>query len=251
VPTVGINEVAAAGFGSAAETYERGRPSYPPEVVELFAEHLGVGPGATVVDLAAGTGKLTRLLVATGAAVIAVEPVEAMRAQLEAALPGIDARDGTAEDLPLADASVDVVTVAQAFHWFDPEPALAEITRVLRPGGGLGLVWNERDESVPWVAELSSLFDWGARRPYRKGVDWAAVIDASGRCTPVGHQALPYAQELDAETLVERVLSTSYIAARPAEENVELAAAVRSLVADFPERFPLPYVTDVFWCRRA
>ena len=248
---MGINEVAAAGFGSAAETYERGRPSYPAGVVELFAEHLGVGPGATVVDLAAGTGKLTRLLAATGATVIAVEPVEAMRAQLEGALPGVDARSGTAEELPLTDGSVDVVTVAQAFHWFDPEAALAEITRVLRPGGGLGLVWNERDESVPWVAELSSLFDWGARRPYRKGVDWAAVVDAGGRCTPVHHQALAYVQELDAETLVERVLSTSYIAARPPEDNVELAAAVRALVSDFPERFTLPYVTDVFWCRRA
>ena len=247
---MGINEVAAAGFGSAADAYERGRPSYPAQVVELFAQHLGVGPGATVVDLAAGTGKLTRLLAATGATVIAVEPVEAMRAQLEVALPGVDARDGTAEDLPLPDASADVVTVAQAFHWFDPEPALAEITRVLRPGGGLGLVWNERDESVPWVAELSSLFDWGSRRPYRKGVDWAAVVDASGRCTSVHHQAVSYVQELDAETLVQRVLSTSYIAARPPEENVELAEAVRALVADFPERFVLPYVTDVFWCRR-
>ena len=248
---MGIDEVAAAGFGSGAETYERGRPSYPDGVVALFREHLGVGPGARVVDLAAGTGKLTRLLVATGATVVAVEPVEAMRAQLRTALPQVEALDGTAERMPLPDGSADVVTVAQAFHWFDPEPALSEITRVLRPGGGLGLVWNERDESVPWVAELSALFDWGERRPYRKGIDWASVVGASGRYTAVEHRALPYVQELDAETLVERVLSTSYIAARPPEENVELADSVRALVADFEEPFGLPYVTDVFWCRRA
>ena len=248
---MGINEVAAAGFGSGAAAYERGRPSYPEGVVRLFAEHLGVGPGATVLDLAAGTGKLTRLLVVTGATVVAVEPVEAMRAQLTTALPGVVAHDGTAEALPLPDASVDVITVAQAFHWFDPEPALAEMARVLRPGGGLGLVWNERDETVPWVAELSHLIDWGARRPYRKRADWGAVVGASGLYAPVEHRRLSYLQELDADTLVERVLSTSYIAARPPDDNVELAQAVRDLVADFPERFELPYVTDVFWCHRA
>lgn len=247
---MGVDEVAVAGFGAAAEAYERGRPSYPGGVIELFAAELGVGRGARVVDLAAGTGKLTRLLVATGASVVAVEPVAAMRAQLQALLPDVEALDGTAEAIPLPDAAADVVTVGQAFHWFDAPAALAEIARVLRPGGGLGLVWNERDTSVPWVAELSALFDWDAKRPYQKGTDWAAVVAASGRFTPVRHQTLPYAQELDAEALVSRVLSTSYVAARPPEENVGLAAAIRELVAGFPERFELPYLTDVLWCRR-
>ena len=251
VRAVGIDEVASAGFGSSAPTYEQGRPSYPPGVVDLFATNLGVGPGTRVVDLAAGTGKLTRLLVAAGADVIAVEPVEAMRGQLRLHVPGVEVLDGTAEAMPVHDGGADVVTVAQAFHWFDPEPALAEIARVLVPGGGLGLVWNERDTSVAWVAELSTLFDWDTKRPYEKGLDWAAIVAASGRFTTVEHRTLSFAQDLDADTLVQRVLSTSYIAARPPEQNVGLEASIRALVADFPPRFDLPYVTDVFWCRRA
>lgn len=247
---MGVNETAAAGFGAAAEVYERGRPSYPEGVVRLFSDQLGIGPGSTVVDLAAGTGKLTRLLVPTGATVVAVEPVEAMRAQLVALLPEVEVRDGTAESMPLPDGSTGAVTVAQAFHWFDPEGALTEIARVLEPGGGLGLVWNERDESVPWVAELSSLMDWGEQRPYRRDQDWAAVVEASDRFTPLQHRQLSHRQELDVETLVERVLSTSYIAARPAEQNVGLADAVRALAADLPARFELPYLTDVHWCHR-
>ena len=242
--------MAAAGFGSAAEVYERGRPSYPAEVVELFAAELGIGSGTTVVDLAAGTGKLTRLLVPTGANVVAVEPVEAMRAQLGAAVPDVDVREGTAEQLPFDDASLDAVTVAQAFHWFDPDAALAEIARVLRSGGGLGLVWNQRDESVPWVATLSELYEWGTRRPYERDADWAGTVAASGSFSPVQRRQLAFAQPMDADTLVDRVLSTSYVAARAPEDNAELEAAVRELVSGFPERFELPYVTDVYWCRR-
>ena len=247
---MGINETAAAGFGSAAETYERGRPSYPEEVVRLFCDELGIGAGSTVVDLAAGTGKLTRLLVGTGARVVAVEPVEAMRAQLVALLPEVEVHDGAAESMPLPDGSSRAVTVAQAFHWFDPQPALAEIARVLEPGGGLGLVWNERDESVPWVARLSELLNWDVQRPYRRDQDWAEVVASSGRFTPLRNRRFSYRQELDVETLVERALSTSYIAARPAAENVELADAIRTLASDLPPRFELPYVTDVHWCHR-
>jgi ubiquinone/menaquinone biosynthesis C-methylase UbiE len=173
-----------------------------------------------------------------------------MRAQLVALLPEVEALDGTAESMPLPDGSARAVVVAQAFHWFDPEPALAEIARVLEQGGGLGLVWNERDESVPWVAELSTLLDWGERRPYRRDQDWAALVAASGLFTPLQHRQLSYQQELDVDTLVERALSTSYIAARPAEQNVELADAVRALADGFPDRFELPYVTDVHWCHR-
>lgn len=250
MPLVGINEGAAAGFASAAEAYERGRPSYPGEVVTVFATELGIGPDATVVDLAAGTGKLTRLLVPTGATVVAVEPVEAMRRVLSSVVPDVEARDGTAEELPFDDESVDAVTVAQAFHWFRPDEALAEIARVLRRRGGLGLVWNERDESVPWVAQLSELYEWGTKRPYDHLRDWAAVVAASGRFSPAQRRQFAYAQPMEADTLVERVLSTSYVAVRPPEDNVELEASVRALVSDFPPHFELPYVTDVYWCRR-
>src|SRR5436190_13208524 len=126
----------AEAFGAAASDYERARPSYPPQAIETLKADAGIGPGRRVCDLAAGTGKLTRLLVATGADVVAVEPVPGMREQLSEVLPEIEVLDGTAEAIPLDDGSLDVVTVAQAFHWFNFDEALAEIRRVLRPGGG-------------------------------------------------------------------------------------------------------------------
>ena len=147
-----VHEV-ALGFDSTAAAYERGRPDYPPAAVEALVEALAIGPASTVVDLGAGTGKLTRLLVPTGARVVAVEPLAGMRAELATAVRGVEVLDGTAEAMPLGDGRADAVVAAQAFHWFADHQSLSEIHRVLRPGGGLGLVWNVRDQSVPgWPA---------------------------------------------------------------------------------------------------
>jgi SAM-dependent methyltransferase len=150
----------------------------------------------------------------------------------------------------LGDATVDAVTVAQAFHWFRAEEALAEIARVLKPGGGLGLVWNERDESVPWVAEMSRLMHWDRCMPYDPTTDWAAVLGASGDFGDVGRARLPHEQVLDADGLVARALSSSYLASAPPEDQAAVAGGLRALVAGFDEPFALPYVTDVQWCRR-
>ena len=210
---------------------------------------LGVGPGRTVLDLAAGTGKLTRLLAEIGADLVAVEPSAAMRSEFASVLPDIPVHEGTAEQIPLADASVDAVVVAQAFHWFDAPAALAEIERVLRPQGGLGLIWNERDESVPWVAELSRVMQWDVRMPYAVGTDFRAVLDESGRFTPAQRERFRFEQELDRDGLCERVSTTSFIASMDAAEREVLLQKVRELVSDFPERFVLPYVTELFWCR--
>jgi SAM-dependent methyltransferase len=243
-----INETAAAGFGTAdrAAVYERARPTYPDAVVDLF----GIAPGDRVLDLAAGTGKFTRLLVAAGADVVAVEPLASMREQLAAALPGVGVLEGTAESIPGTDASVDAVTVAQAFHWFRPAEALAEIARVLRPGGRLGLVWNERDESVPWVSELSRLMHWDRCMPYDPSTDWAALVGRSGRFGPMEQARLAHEQMLDADGLVARVLTSSYLAAAPPDEQAAVGRDVRALVAGFEAPFALPYVTDVHWCTR-
>ena len=143
-----IHEAAAVGFARGADAYERGRPEYPADALEP----LRLSPDLTVLDLAAGTGKLTRPLAASGARVIAVEPVAEMRAALPSS---VETLDGTAESIPLGDGSVDLVTVGQAFHWFDGDAALAEIHRVLRPGGRLALVWNRRVEDAPVNAEIS------------------------------------------------------------------------------------------------
>jgi ubiquinone/menaquinone biosynthesis C-methylase UbiE len=250
---VSIADVAARGFGSASDAYERGRPSYPAEALALLAGELALGPGATVVEVAAGTGKLTRLLTPTGARVVAVEPVAEMRRVLVDKVSGVTVVAGTAEALPLADRSVDAMVVAQAFHWFHPPEALAEVARVLRPGGGLGLMWNELDHSVPWVAELHAAMR--RRRPqqipqYGDGTDWAALVAGADAFTSLRQRQVAHEQLLDAETLVASVLSTSYIAAQPNAEQAALAAEVRHLLADQPESIVLPYRTDVFWCRR-
>ncbi|MGN6695281.1 MAG: class I SAM-dependent methyltransferase [Aquihabitans sp.] len=247
----GISDVAAEGFGAGAAAYEKGRPSYSEDVVAWLVEHLGIAPGRTVVDLAAGTGKLTRLLAATGATVTAIEPVDAMRDQLLQVCPGVDAISGTAEAIPLPDRTVDALTVAQAFHWFDPAVALAEIARVLRPGGSLGIVFNERDTREPWVADLSRLIRWDERQrwrvPYTVEVDWSEVVAEHGpQFQPVARYDATYIQPMDPETLVQRVLSTSYIARLPTADQTALAAQVRDLVAPLGDAFELPYVSVAY-----
>lgn len=247
-----IDDLAARGYAAASGAYERGRPSYPAEALACLVTELDLGRASTVVDLAAGTGKLTRLLVPLGPKVVAVEPVAAMRSALAALVPAAGVVAGTAEALPLAGESVDAVVVAQAFHWFRVESALAEIARALRPGGGLGLMWNIRDDSVPWVAELNDLMRWHENTvpPHADELDWAGIVAADGGFTPLRRRRFANDHELDADTLADRVVSTSYIANWPTDDQDALVGDVRRLVAGFPERFALPHRTEVFWCRR-
>lgn len=244
-----IDDVAARGFQSGAAAYEAARPGYPDEALAVLRDEIGIGSGTTVLDLAAGTGKLTRRLVELGATVHGVEPVPAMRAELEAVVGATaEVVDGTAEEIPLADATVDVVTVAQAFHWFDAPAALAEIGRVLRPGGQLVLLWNERDEATPWVAEMSRLIRWHERTVSRyQHVDWGEVMAASGRFTALEQRSMRWDQPMTAELLADRVRSISYIAAMPVPQRERLASEVVELVRRLPEPFPMPYLCRVQW----
>lgn len=243
-----LNPAAAQGFSAGADAYDRGRPSYPAAAVDHIVSELGLAAGRRVLDLGAGTGKFTELLTRSGADIVAVEPVAEMRAKLEAALPSVTVFDGTGETIPLGDAAVDGVVAAQAFHWFDPGRAVPEIIRVLRPFGGLALVWNQRDESVPWVAEMSRITRWTAEAPYQRDTDWAAVVAGAARrrFTPLELVSFPYEQLVDREMLLDRVRSISYLAAGPPDELDAVLAAVVDLVQDFPERFALPYRTDVW-----
>lgn len=239
----------AAAFGSAAADYERARPSYPPEAIDVLRSEAGVGPGRRVCDLAAGTGKLTRLLVWAGADVVAVEPVPGMRAQLAEVLPDIDVLDGTAESIPLADASVDAVTVAQAFHWFKFDPALAEIRRVLRPGGALAILFNQRDERVPWVKTWNDVIEWHSRRiAYYQTTDWTKLLQDAG-FDGVGHRSTEWVQPLTRDLLAARVRSVSYIADAPPDVQQDYVDRVLALVEGFDDSFPLPYVTHVWFAR--
>jgi SAM-dependent methyltransferase len=239
---------ATKGFGLAAEMYERGRPDYPAAAIDLLVDRLDLRTGRTVVDLAAGTGKLTRQLVPTGADVIAVEPIAEMRALIA------DARaiEGTAEALPLADGSVDAVTVAQAFHWFRAEEALAEIRRVLRAGGGLALIWNTRDERDPVQAAISEILEpLGQDTPRRHKRDWPAVLDASGLYLPSETATFDHAQELDEDGLVERFCSISFVAAAPREDYADVEVRVRALAHAHGAPVRLPYITEIYLAFRA
>ncbi len=245
-----LDPLAAEGFERGAHDYERSRPGYPTAAMDRLVEELPIGSRSRVLDLAAGTGKFTRLLDSLGADVVAVEPVAAMRKELTVALPDVRVLDGTAESIPLADASVDAVVVAQAFHWFDAGTALAEIRRVLRTGGGLGLLWNRRDERTPWVEEMSRVIGWHDQPPSRyEDTDWPAVVDGHGFSPLLLHE-VRWEQFMTREVLAARVRSISYIAAADAGRQEELVRAVVALVAGRPEPFAMPYTTFVYWCHK-
>ena len=248
-----IDDIAAAGFSAGSDAYDRGRPSYPQPAVDLIVNQFDIGPETTVVDLAAGTGKFTALLVPTQAQIVAVEPVPEMRETLARTVPGVDVKDGTAEDMPLPDGFADIVTAAQAFHWFKPDAALPEIARVLKSRGGLAFLWNRRDESVPWVREMSDILRWRERYPHISGYDktnWSEIVGRSGMFTDLQQQTFGYNQELDRAGLADRVRSVSYVATLDQAERDELVQRVLALVDDKPERFMLPYQTLVFWCSK-
>jgi SAM-dependent methyltransferase len=231
-----IHPAAAEGFASNAADYERTRPGYPAAAVAYLAEVLGIGPGATVADVAAGTGKLTRLLVPLGARVIAVEPVAAMRSFLAEVCPGADVLDGTAEDLPLGTGSVDAITVAQAFHWFDGPRALASFARVLRPAGGLAVVYNHRDRAEPWLAAINRLVE--AHRqgtPQQWDGRWLGAFEDDVLFTAVGREEFDNPQVLAPSEFVGRIRSMSYVGALPEGEQDALLSSVASLVATHPD----------------
>jgi SAM-dependent methyltransferase len=232
-----VHETAALGFAQSAEAYELGRPGYPAAALEP----LRLSPDLVVLDLAAGTGKLTRPLAASGATVIAVEPVAEMRG----ALPdSVRALDGAAEEIPLEDGSVDLVTVAQAFHWFDGDAALAEIHRVLRPGGRLALVWNRRVEDAEVNVAIEQLVE-----PYRSGTPthagdaWRAAFERTELFGPLEEHVFPSEQVLDEDGLAARICSISFIACLPQIERARVLARARELVST--GRITIPYRTEL------
>lgn len=224
-----IHRAASTGFALSAEAYERGRPGYPPEALAWLFERLQLESGRTVVDLAAGTGKLTRALAESGAEVVAVEPVAEMRSLIG---PSFTVLDGTAEAIPLMDSSADVVTVAQAFHWFQGDAALAEIHRVLRSSGAVALVWNRRLPEDPVNDAIEAIIaPYREDTPaYRSGV-WRAAFERTPFFGPFDERQFPNLQVLDTEALVARVASISFIAALPAFERRRVIRKVQALAA--------------------
>jgi ubiquinone/menaquinone biosynthesis C-methylase UbiE len=249
-----IHHTAARGFERAGAEYERGRPNYPNEAIELLARELRIGPGRKVVDVGAGTGKLTRDLVALGADVIALEPVPAMREQLVAALPTVQALNGIAEEMPIPDKSVDAVTVGQAFHWFDATAASIDIHRVLKPGGGLGVVSNGWDLTVPWVSKMQEVVhSYAGETPRHDTSTWREQLAATGLFTVLQERVFPHVVSGDLTTLLFRVSSVSYISVLEERERAHVLRKVAEIVgnADVAKQsagLDMAYMTKVWWC---
>ena len=252
-----VHKAAQQGFEKEAQAYARGRPDYPAALSAWLAQALGLGPGREVADVGAGTGKFTALLATTGATVVGVEPVDAMRAKIDALqLPTLRAVAGTAQAIPLPSGTLDAVVCAQAFHWFATREALDEFHRVLRPGGKLGLVWNVRDESLDWVAELTTIitpYEGDAPRFY-KG-DWRKPFPHPGFSplveTRLTHEHVGPPQQV----IVDRFMSISFIAALPDAERAAVRAQIEALIERHPalrgqDTVRFPYNTLACHCER-
>jgi len=251
-----IHHLAAEGFSAGAASYVAGRPDYPPEIEEWLAQDLGLSKGKTALDLAAGTGKFSPRLLATGATVIAVEPVREMLDQLIRQFPQIDARSGSAQHIPLDDDSMDAVVCAQSFHWFATSEALQEIHRVLKPGGSLGLVWNVRDESVPWVAALTRImkpFEGDAPRYHSQ--KWRNAFPAQG-FGPLREKRFSHRHTGPPEqVIIERILSVSFMAALPPDQQKQVTSQLRHVIETYPElagksEVTFPYETLACVCTK-
>jgi len=231
----------ARSFHHAAREYERGRPGWPPAVLDL----LPLGSDATVLDLGAGTGKLTRVLAQRYARVVAVEPLDELRAILAAEVPRADVRAGAAEAIPLADGEVDGVFAAQAFHWFANDGAVREIARVLRVGGVLALLWNESADPSPlpraYRERLSELHD--AMRPERIDED---VLARSGLFAEEVEETVEHEQVSSRDEVLAFAASVSWIANRDDRDDV-----LRELATLLPKRtYRFPLRANLAWTRR-
>jgi SAM-dependent methyltransferase len=241
----------ARSFGRVADVYREARPGYPPAAVEWTLEH---APGRDVLDLAAGTGKLTEVIAATGARVIAVEPLDGMRRELAVTVPDAIRLAGTAEQLPLEDGSVDAVLVGQAFHWFDQPRSLDEMARVLRPDGAVGLIWNLRDEREQWQQRLSQIL--GSADVVSSGtVQEAELLAGHPRFTGVEQRTWSNPVVFDRARLLAWARSTSVVATMPSEQAESTLAALAELADGHPQlrdrtTFEMPYVTVAVRARR-
>jgi SAM-dependent methyltransferase len=245
-----VHPAAAEGFDQGAAAYERGRPGYPQAAVDWIVAHLGIDPQSRVLDLGAGTGKFTRLLMPTGARIVALEPVAGMREELARVVPGIEILEGTAEAIPLLDGGIDAVVAAQAFHWFATGPAVSEIHRVLAPAGGLALIWNRRDLRDPLQRALDDIV-----RPHRglapahEWDRWREAMVGNPKFKGDGERQFHFEQTVDQDGAIDRVLSTSFIASMNAEQRAAIAERVRAIVPA-ADAVVLRYLTDVFLFRR-
>jgi ubiquinone/menaquinone biosynthesis C-methylase UbiE len=248
-PAPRIHEQAKRGFARAAEAYERGRPEYPEAAIHWLAEQLDLRPGLSALDVGAGTGKLTRALVPTGARFFAVEPVAEMRAVLRRQVPEAEVLAAGAEQVPLPDASLEAIVAGSAFHWFDGPRALEEFHRLLSPGGRLALIWNRRDKEQPLQRAIDALIEpHRGDTPSQRSDQWAAAFEETSRFVPVDDLQVAFEQPLDRRQFVDRVMSISFVSALPDQEGDRVQGALEELADRQLE--PLRYSCQVFVYRR-
>ncbi|PXX71429.1 methyltransferase family protein [Nocardia tenerifensis] len=248
----------ASSFGAAAVAYAEHRPDYAAGAVRWA---LAGAPGPRVLDLGAGTGKLTGTLVSLGIDVVAVEPDSAMLAELRRALPGVRALAGNAEAIPLPDASVDAVLAGNALHWFDMAVAGDEISRVLAPGGVLAGLWNVLDDRIDWVAGLARVGEGVAVGPRDTLSRWRAATaglhlprtDAPARFGSPEQAEFPHAQRRTADSLVATLATRAGVLVMPEQERAGTLGRIRAYLASRPEtaggEFTLPMLTGVLRVR--
>lgn len=251
-----IHPAARKGFETSTAAYDRGRPSYPPEAVALLIEELGLGASRSLLELGPGTGKLTTLLVSTGVRIIGIEPVAAMRRVLTRRVPEVDVLDAHAEELSLENGSVDAAVAAQSFHWFDGDRALAELARVMRRTARLAVVFNVRDDSVPWIRALVELQEpYRADTPSHRSMRWHEALERTAAFSTRSVHSFRHEHATTPDGVVDRVLSISFIAALDPDRRSQIAGDVRRILAADPatrrrEQILTPYRTDCYLWER-
>lgn len=251
--THSLHPAAEQGFASAAELYQRVRPNYPAEIVHWLIDNLKITPQSTAIDLGAGTGKFLKYLKQATANIIAVEPIAEMLEQLKIVHPEVQIQQAFSHQILLNSNSIDAILCAQSFHWFANFETLTEIHRLLKPNGSLGLVWNQRDESVDWVKALADFIQqFESDTPRFHSQEWQNVFEQQNLFDFIGKQAFVQYQVGTVEDVVsDRLLSTSFIAAMPLNQQLQLKQKFEDIVYQYTEKMPqdqiaFPYITYAF-----
>ncbi|MEO7077478.1 MAG: class I SAM-dependent methyltransferase, partial [Rhodococcus sp. (in: high G+C Gram-positive bacteria)] len=253
-PLMGVDSRATSGFRAVAEDYETGRPTYADVSIDRIFTDLELSISSRVLDLAAGTGQLSRMFRSRVGSVVAVEPVHGMRERIKTTTPGITVLDGTAESIPLPDSDVDAVVVGEAFHWFETATATSEIARVLKPSGGLGLLWNTpiwTVDTTPWLQDLRRILSHHKESAgeYPAGVTWQKALESTRLFETLQHTNATHEQSLGHDAFLAQVASWSWVANLPEAARRTALNEVAELVRPLG-RIVIPYRTDLYVGRR-